>query len=399
MPPVKQEETVEVSIYVAKLLLESRATSAQIRRLAHDRSTVENVDHETVRPGDTVLLDASAGGYDSVLGLDPDVTGPVFDVSVVTASMLPLNKEVIHHLLPDVSTTDLTACFRPVTDRLEPDEPPQTDDWELVRQELVSLLASHRPNPGIDDDEWSELLGHIANGRLALPQPGSTPTVSWSQGRAGTDTPVASDVFDDLSFDASSVTLDDHLASVGEIAARLATAIGVPEPLTESLRIAGELHDIGKADVRFQRWLAPEGSDRPLAKSDGTRRESRRQAAGWPRRGRHECLSARLLNAAIDAGVQLPQQVPADLVRHLVISHHGHGRPSLPVVDDPLPTTVCSKVLGREVTVDGDLAVEELDQPARFRSLNRDYGYWGLALLEALLRQADHIASRTTEVA
>lgn len=398
-PPVRQDEAVEVSIAVARRLIKERTGGAGAGRLVADRGSVESVNEQTVRPGDTVLLDAAAGGYDRLVGLDPDVDHPVLDVAALTGSMLPLRPEIIRHLLPDVPAPDLAACFSPATELESLDSPPDIDDWRQVHQAVVRLLATHQPHPEIHPDEWATLCAQIADGLLHLPEPGHTAVVSWSARRAGTDTPVASDVFDDLSFDASSVTLDDHLDSVGEIAARLGATVGLDEPLIDALLTAGRLHDIGKIDVRFQRWLAPDGTSRPLAKSTATRRESRRQAAGWPHGGRHEILSARLLDAAFKDGLQLPAHTDTDLVRHLVLTHHGHGRPALPAVDDPMPTTVRHSVLGHGVAVDGDLSVEELDQPRRFQALNRAYGYWGLALLEALLRQADHIASRTTEVA
>lgn len=399
LPPVRQTEAVEISISVARQLLETRADDANARRLAADRSTVEPIDAQTVRPGDTVLLDVCAGGYDPVTGLDPDAESVVLDVAVLTGSMLPLHPKLVRHLLPDVSAGEIASCFSLATDSQDPDAELDQADWRVVHQAVTSLMAANRPHPAIRTDEWNTLRRRVADGHVQLPQPGRMPVVSWVERRMGTDTPIASDVFDDLSFDASSVTLNDHLDSVGEIAARLGRTAGLGESHVEALRWAGQLHDIGKADIRFQRWLDPDGGGELLAKSTGTQRESRRQAAGWPQGGRHEILSSRLMDAALEAGLELPAGVDLDLVRHLVLTHHGHGRPSLPVIDDRMPTRISYAVNGCAVTVSGDLSEEDLDQPRRFRALNRRYGYWGLALLEALLRQADHIASRTTEVA
>jgi CRISPR-associated endonuclease/helicase Cas3 len=103
-------------------------------------------------------------------------------------------------------------------------------------------------------------------------------------------------------------------------------------------------------------------------------------------------LSVQLIDAALDRGAELADP---DLVRHLVISHHGHGRPTCPTAGGA----------SLEVSVEGegldfhawcDPGRDDLDQPRRFRALCEQYGYWGLALLEAIVRQADHVVSRST---
>ena len=39
------------------------------------------------------------------------------------------------------------------------------------------------------------------------------------------------------------------------------------------------------------------------------------------------------------------------------------------------------------------LSIVDWEQPARFRQLSDRFGPWGLALLEAIVRQADHAVS------
>jgi len=82
-----------------------------------------------------------------------------------------------------------------------------------------------------------------------------------------------------------------------------------------------------------------------------------------------------------------------ELLLHLVASHHGHGRPSVSAVSDPHPPVVRGAISDRSVAVSGDLSEPDWSQPSRFRALCERYGYWGLALLEAVVRQADHAAS------
>lgn len=63
----------------------------------------------------------------------------------------------------------------------------------------------------------------------------------------------------------------------------------------------------------------------------------------------------------------------APLVRYLVGSHHGRGKPWLPSQPDV--------ALWREAS--------GADWPTLHQDMVRAYGWWGLAMLEALLRLAD----------
>jgi CRISPR-associated endonuclease/helicase Cas3 len=120
--------------------------------------------------------------------------------------------------------------------------------------------------------------------------------------------------------------------------------------------------------------------------------ERLRRAAGWPKGGRHETLSLRLARASYAEHPATDHD--ADLVLHLVASHHGHGRPSLPPCDDPVGGEITATVDDHDLSASADLSVLDWDQPARFRRLNERYGLWGLALLEAVVRQADHAVSK-----
>ena len=83
---------------------------------------------------------------------------------------------------------------------------------------------------------------------------------------------------------------------------------------------------------------------------------------------------------------------------HLVISHHGKGRPLVrPVTDDTLAVVSCD-VEGETVRVPAELSRTDWNQPARFKRLNDRFGPWGLALLEAILIRADHAVSAGTNV-
>jgi len=197
------------------------------------------------------------------------------------------------------------------------------------------------------------------------------------------------------------VKLLQHLLDVEDWARGLAAASGLSPEIAGDLALAGRLHDIGKADPRFQRVLAG-GGPAPavlLAKSDGpqpppAQRRQLQRRAGYPLRARHELLSASLIegNRLALAGAHDPE-----LVLHLVASHHGHARPGVPAAGDdrPVEVVVPPEVAGTALCGSSDHRLHRLDSGVveRFWALNRRYGPYGLAWLEAILRLADHRAS------
>ena len=121
--------------------------------------------------------------------------------------------------------------------------------------------------------------------------------------------------------------------------------------------------------------------------------ETARAAAGWPRGGRHEELSARLVRAWLQQGRATFPQQEQDLLIHLIASHHGNGRPLTMPVSDYSPAQVSSLIDGVQVQASASLAVVDWDQPTRFRRLNQWLGPWGLSLMEAIVTLADHTVS------
>jgi CRISPR-associated endonuclease/helicase Cas3 len=195
--------------------------------------------------------------------------------------------------------------------------------------------------------------------------------------------------------EAGRVFLDAHSEHVEKAAARIASI--VDSNLKTALQIAAKFHDYGKADVRYQAWLlggdrlAAQYAPKPVAKSG---LEPVRRQGDLPKGFRHELLSLLFAERASDVNGGR-----RDLVLHLVASHHGRCRPFAPVVADENAQSLSY----------GDISIckEERDQdppsriesgiPGRFWKLTRNYGWWGLAYLEALFRLSDWEASEKEE--
>ncbi len=382
-PRVREEETVEISIGAMRGILDDRP----VLRLATDRHRTEEVDAELLRPGDVVVLGADGGDYDEH-GWAPGASGPVVDMAILRAG-LPLDHVAWRRLVgagaPAAAEFDLV---------LAPADDDERSPAELVGP-LVEVLRNEVP-PGYGEEEWRELIDD-----LELEPRTPVGEVAQLRRRRPPFAEVRLDELDELSL-AAVVDLDAHGVGVGGRAGRIARSLGLDEHLVASVELAGTFHDVGKADPRFQRWLDPEDREPSLvAKSDPRRRSRWRAdllASGWPSGGRHEELSRRL----VESWLHGEQRADADLLMHLVVTHHGHGRPLvLPAPDDGDPKLRFS-LDGREVVAPADLSAVDWAQPGRFAALTALHGHWGLALLEAIIRQADHrvsAGSATLEVA
>lgn len=218
--------------------------------------------------------------------------------------------------------------------------------------------------------------------------------------------PATLDGYDDqLSFTGSEVTLRKHLGGVGNKAADFGCRLGLPTHLVDDLRLAGELHDLGKVDSRFQDQLRGHDevqiaeADEPLAKS--LQRGKKPNPKKWPS-VRHETSSV----ALVQSNPQILERAnDPDLVLHLIASHHGFSRPFPRVHKDPNPQDLriagefCDEGFrllgdseqGLEMKTWSDLAETPLalEIADRFWRLQKRYGHHGLAWLESIMRLAD----------
>lgn len=363
-----------------------------IHRLAPDGMTVELTRPADLRPGDQVVLAADRGLLDR-FGWKPAASEPVVDASLLEQG-LPLDDAAIRRLCGVGLRQELEVALG----EDEQDEIDQSKRDEAV-EAILSALRAAEPPPGWRDEEWAAFTRAL---RPAVERPRRE--VARLRVEASESQRPSSDFGsenDELSLTPEAVELDRHGQAVGAMARSIAERIGLPPSLAEVVERAGALHDIGKADGRFQRWLDPEGRrEAPMAKSTTAhhRWETTRAASGWPRGGRHEDLSARLVGAWLERHPSWGDSGHRDLLLHLVVSHHGNGRPLVTPVDDGTAAKVSAVVDGMPVEAPADLARVDWGQPRRFRKLNDRYGPWGLALLEAIVRLADWRVSAGVDV-
>jgi len=423
-PQISADETIDVPLGEAREVLGPLAASAfTVQRDGGTARPLLVRDDGTprLRPGQVVVLDATAGGYDQ-WGWAPGSKTPVADVRMRSGAALPLHGALVSNLLRQAGV-DAGVKAR-LLERLgmlyDADADGDADQlkegaWELLRGRdeadrddgetdlsLVDALAG----ASADAPSWlwdgpvslANRLGDAERSELVpLPDGKLLVQLRRTRGRQRS-APVRADAFEELSFlgQGGDKSLAGHLGEVGAASRNLAECLGLDPALVQACRLAGQLHDAGKADPRFQRWLAEAPGAEQLAKSsyDFPVSDARRVASGWPRGGRHELLSLRLAERWIE---QVHHSVDADLVLHLVASHHGWARPSFrPVADPAPPPEVRWAAGGVEVTCCPDLSVIETGQPRRFRRLCERYGLWGVVLLEAVVRQSDHALSGMT---
>ncbi len=207
------------------------------------------------------------------------------------------------------------------------------------------------------------------------------------------------------------VPLDAHLQHVMETLEMILARLPL-QGLDEAFRSAARMHDWGKADVRFQAllidgdlddaWAQPVlwAKSGNLASTASLRREAHRRST-LPTGFRHEMLSVQLAELACE---RLPENaLQRDLALHLIAAHHGRARPFAPVVLDDNPPDVELELPDAELSLGADLRKHRpphrLDSgiAERFWLLTREYGWWGLSYLEAVLRLSDQRASQNEE--
>ena len=379
-PRPSDREAIDVSLNDLREIL----ADEDICRIGADGVTAETAAVEDLRPGDQVLLPVDRGLMDD-FGWNPSCTRPVVDASLEGFG-LPLDAQAIERLC-GLNMGQLIATALGLVDDADEGE---EDQVRAIEEILDSVRSAPAPD-GWQRDEWAGLTGTLT--ARPLHSRHEVPRLPVRHPR--NETP--NDDFDEFSLGPAAVELDRHGNAVGSRARMIAERLGLPSNLLGTVARAATLHDIGKADPRFQRWLSSDDQQAGplLAKSDTPRHlwEAKRHRARWPRGGRHEDLSARLVRAWLERTPEWGEPIDRDLLVHLVISHHGKGRPVVPPAIDGTSATVLGMVEGVAVEVGANLEITDWEQPARFRRLEVHLGPWGLALLEAIVIRADHAVS------
>jgi len=370
----------------------------------------------SLKPGDTIVVPATYGGIRYGC-FDVSSTEPVAD-RAEQAELFARARPVLRLHPVVIEKLDLSLLL---------DEP------EGVRDTL-GRLASNSDWPA-----WKRLwAAKLAGGRGSLVVPGDP---AWTvleakrmpiaalrgvlQAEETLEDGVELTTDGDDSFCAGrAVSLSEHSTDVETFAREYAIRCGIGAWLGEHVALAAWLHDIGKADRRFQVMLRG-GSEieyfkdeTPWAKSAmppgaSVARKLARQRSGYPSGGFFHAVQSvamldgkeRVLAEWLQKG-GFEEKPDLELVLHLVASHHGECRPFASVVIDNDPINISlaghhSDVFGKIdfSAVPSTPQLHRLDSPLadRFWGLIAKYGWQELCWLETILRLADHRASEAEQ--
>lgn len=399
IPPLP-EEAVSVHIDQARAFIRDRSTAEAGRVVRWDAEGASSVSVREVRVGDALIVPTAWGGL-SKGSWDPSATAEVSDVAervYLARSDAGHGDGVLHLRVRESVLPEAETPPQPPSGSLAED----SDAWDEANDVLLQWLR--RPTEEETSTWFSSFRARAMSNEYAAPEwssdsRGQSWLVTWRRtkraARATTEDAISS-------FSGLEVTLDEHLEDVRAWARGFASRAGVSTDVAEDIGLAAWLHDVGKADPRFQVMLrggdhVAAHSGEALAKSKlrttARSRAAMQARAGWPMGFRHELLSLALFESSSSL---LGRAHDPDLVRHLIASHHGWCRPWAPAVDDPTPVSFRFQLEHEWMEIDTASVNDELrfDCVSRFHRLSRRYGWHGLAYLEALLRLGDHQASR-----
>ena len=373
---------------------------------------------DDLRPGDIIVVPTSYGGCDEY-GWNPQCQKEVTDLSVEAQyrqrrrGALYLTEATLKCAAPADDETAVTQIWSAIRDAISVGEDVNTG---ALLEDLIAVEGL--------PVTWVRLLREMRHRQprweFVSPDNPAEGIFVWAErplAEGLLDSLVEDDTergdesitdYDQSSAAATEVGLADHLDHVAAKAKEFARRAGLPCELARLVALAGRMHDLGKADPRFQADLQGQSalahghrelaaclaasSDKLLAKSAQTRLAHTSSAA--PESFRHEALSVALAQKHPQVST-LPEH-ERDLVLWLVGTHHGYGRPFFPPSSDKAPATEATVPLdGVELRAAASEAPLRLDQGwlELAHRVQRTYGPWEIARLEAILRLADHAVS------
>jgi CRISPR-associated endonuclease/helicase Cas3 len=401
---------------------EARGVPAFVWRGPDDRFFAHRA--ADLRPGDTIVLRVQNGGWQALGHLpgapaDPQTTSErsltpeeVCRVDFAERATASSRRRAILRVHPVIwgKSEPGTAAAALSDMALDPEK-----DWPIPEiKELLAQILTGENSGWTPTVEQREVIQHLARKSVrvyAEPYPGDKGFVLIARDLLPHgDADETGDTDADALLEASQPQeLCNHTKDVLD---RLESALALL-PLAawrEALIAAAAVHDWGKVDPRFQAmlrgttpftamasttFLAKSGS---IASSAAARRAARDRAE-LPEGFRHEMLSVQMAENAVGATALPTATTRHDLALHLIATHHGYARPFAPLVDDNTPPDVSLPMNGKTIAITGG---ERIEHPShalgsglaeRFWQMNRHYGWWGIALLETVLRLADQAAS------
>jgi len=437
--PPGSAEALPVPVYVARAWLgrasapELADTVAIIEEAQRDTSSggralrwrgdddpgTQLVGPADILPGDTLVVPSMVGGADQYGWLHggredrapvPDL-GDRVQIEQRGRATLRLHRSVAERWVPPESSSYATlrrAVASVSGGGDEPDEPLDVDSVLILLRDAADAPPWLREAAGrLHQDRRRRVEIHPDGGVVLRASRRMPFHVAGPSGDRSEPDPDFTTQDDASSFVCRPVSLCRHSLGVERLARAFAQTCGLAPDLVADIALAGRLHDVGKADPRFQRWL--HGGDEVaavlselLAKS-GMRsrreRERARKIAGYPKGGRHELMSLAMVD---ENNGRLAAKDP-DVVRHLIASHHGFCRPFAPAFDevDDLVVELDDELVGRPLrasTADAARASHLASGiSARYWAILRKYGWLGLPYIEAILRLADHRQSDIEE--
>lgn len=398
-------------------------------RGAKESTVIQTADGITqIRPGDTIVLPVFANGWNELGHIPTDAKGKVTDDNDAEVAW---SESAFIDVAEDAWEGARDRCALrihqsmklryPKDERVDhlfdlasrSDERVEVREWqnalvgftESLGETMPTLAARARvlsnSSFGLIVEQYPDLCGVVLTSRKRLKRS------EWFRAQFKWFTPTIEEDNDESSRSLQGeVRLSDHTRHVVDAVLDVWDRIQ-PNARREIFELSAQLHDLGKADERFQAmlrrsdrtdsWLSWHNDRSLLAKSDGlplSRKESRlaRERAQLPEGFRHETLSVQLV-----ARSKLLPDDPIEryLVLHLIAAHHGRARPFAPIVrdDDPPDVSVEDHYVSsdeRKASAPHHLSSRVGE---RFWMLTRHYGWWGLAYLESIVRLSDQFAS------